>query len=108
MLENTDESWHKCRLDHSLCNSMLNLKFPVTMAIGGRFKFARNQYFALCFSFKNDFKVLQLLNGLRLSKRLFSVGYTLPCNQPEIIFSLSHVQNVLDDDGNCRPLQTSK
>jgi hypothetical protein len=40
---------------------MLNLKFPVTMAMGGgRLKIAKNHYFALFFSIKTDFKVLQL------------------------------------------------
>jgi hypothetical protein len=48
-----------------LCNSMLNLKFPVTMATGGRLKNVKNHYFALLFSIKIDFKVLQLLSGLR-------------------------------------------
>jgi hypothetical protein len=41
------------------------LKFPVTMATKGHLKIAKNQYFALIFSIKIDFKVLQLLNELR-------------------------------------------
>jgi hypothetical protein len=44
---------------------MLNPKFPVTMATGGRLKIAKNHYFALFFPIKTDFKVLQLLNELR-------------------------------------------
>jgi hypothetical protein len=44
---------------------MFNRKFPVTMATLGRFKIAKNHYFALFFSIKTDFKVLQLLNELR-------------------------------------------
>jgi hypothetical protein len=44
---------------------MHNLKFPTTMATGGRLKIAKNHYFALLFSIKIDLKVLQLLNGLR-------------------------------------------
>jgi hypothetical protein len=44
---------------------MLNLKFPVTMATEGRLKIALNQYFALFFSIKTDFKVLQLLKAMR-------------------------------------------
>jgi hypothetical protein len=44
---------------------MLRLIFPVTMATKGRFKIAKNHYFALIVSIKIDFKVLQLLNGLR-------------------------------------------
>jgi hypothetical protein len=44
---------------------MLNRKFPVTMAMGGRLKIAKNHYFALFFTIKTDFKVLQLLNELR-------------------------------------------
>jgi hypothetical protein len=46
---NTDETWHKCWLNHNLCYNMLNLKFPVTMATGGRLKIAKNHYFALVF-----------------------------------------------------------
>jgi hypothetical protein len=61
---------------------MLNLKFPVTMATGGCLKIAKH-HFALFFSITTDFKVLQLLNGLRYSKRLFNVGYTLPYDRPE-------------------------
>jgi hypothetical protein len=45
------------------------------MATGGRLKIAKHHYFALFFSIKTDFKVLQLLNELRESKRLFSDGY---------------------------------
>jgi hypothetical protein len=57
----------------------------------------------LLFSFiRTDLKVLQLLNAMRSSKRLFFVGYT----SPQAIFSLSHVQNVLGDEGDYRPLQT--
>jgi hypothetical protein len=37
---NTDQTWHKCWLDHCRCNIMLNLKFPVTMATGVRLKIA--------------------------------------------------------------------
>jgi hypothetical protein len=44
---------------------MLNGKFPVTMAMGGHLKIAKNHYFALFFSIKTDFKVLQLFNELR-------------------------------------------
>jgi hypothetical protein len=44
---------------------MLKRKFPVTMATGGRLKIAKNHYFALFFSIKTDFKVLQLLIELR-------------------------------------------
>jgi hypothetical protein len=57
---------------------MLNLIFPVTVATGGHLKIAKNHYVALFFSIKTDFKVLQLLNAMRKSKRLFSVGYTSP------------------------------
>jgi hypothetical protein len=52
--------------------------------------------FCIVFSIKTDMKVLQLLNGLRKSKRhFFLVGYMLPYDPPEAIFSLSHVQNFL-------------
>jgi hypothetical protein len=44
---------------------MLNRKFPVTMATGGRLKIAKSHYFALFFSTKTDFKVLQLRNELK-------------------------------------------
>jgi hypothetical protein len=54
------------------------------------------------FSIKIDFKVLQLLNGLRKSQRLFSVGYTLLCNRSGVICSFSQVQNFLSDEGDCR------
>jgi hypothetical protein len=40
-------------------------KFSVTMATKGHLKIAKNHYFALIFSIKIDFKLLQLLNGLR-------------------------------------------
>jgi hypothetical protein len=39
---------------------MLNRKFSVTMATGGRLNIAKNHYFALFFSIKTDFKMLQL------------------------------------------------
>jgi hypothetical protein len=39
---------------------MLRLKFSVAMATRGHLK---NHFFALIFSIKIDFKVLQLLNG---------------------------------------------
>jgi hypothetical protein len=42
---------------------MLNLKLPVTMATRGHLKIAKYHYFALIFSIKTDFKVLQILNG---------------------------------------------
>jgi hypothetical protein len=45
---------------------MLNPKFSVTMATGGHLKIAKNHYFALFFFHQNDFKVLQLLNELRV------------------------------------------
>jgi hypothetical protein len=41
------------------------LKFPVTMATRGHLKIAKNHYFALMFSIKIYFRVLQLLKGLR-------------------------------------------
>jgi hypothetical protein len=44
---------------------MLRLKLPVTLATRGHLKIAKNHYFAMIFSIKIDFKVLQLLNGLR-------------------------------------------
>jgi hypothetical protein len=45
---------------------MLNGKYPITMATGGRLKIAKGHYFPLFFfSIKTDFKVLQLLNELR-------------------------------------------
>jgi hypothetical protein len=59
-------NYEKCSLDHSLCNSMLNRKFPVTMATGVVSKL-RKFTILHCFFFNqnSDFKVLQLLNGLR-------------------------------------------
>jgi hypothetical protein len=83
---------------------MLNLKFPVTMSTGVVSKLSKITIMLFFPSIlKTDFKVLQLLNGLRKSKRLFSVGCTLPYNRPEAIFSLLHVQNVLgDEEGGCR------
>jgi hypothetical protein len=39
-------------------------KFHVSIATRGHLKIAENHYFALIFSIKIDFKVLQLLNGL--------------------------------------------
>jgi hypothetical protein len=38
---------------------MLSLKFPVTMAMRGHLKIAKNHYFASIFSIKIYFKVLQ-------------------------------------------------
>jgi hypothetical protein len=57
------ETWHTCWLDHILCNSMLNLKFPVSMTKGGGVSKLRKILY--CFSIKTDLKVLQLLNRLR-------------------------------------------
>jgi hypothetical protein len=61
------------------------------MATRGHLKIAKNHCFALIFSIKIDFKVLQLLNGLRYSQRLFSVGYELPYDLSGVMFSLSQV-----------------
>jgi hypothetical protein len=59
------------------------------MATRGHSKnWQKNRYFALIFSVKIDFKVLQFLNGLIWSQRLFSVGYTLPYDRPGVILSL--------------------
>jgi hypothetical protein len=90
-------------VDHCLCNDMLSLKFLVTMATRGNLKIAKNHYFALIFSIKIDFKVLQLLNELRKSQRLFRVGYTVPYDRRGVIFSLTQVQKFLCDEGNYRP-----
>jgi hypothetical protein len=49
----------------------------VSMARGDISKLPKS-LFCVDFSIKTDFKVLQLLNRLRLSHRLFSVGNTLP------------------------------
>jgi hypothetical protein len=38
---NTGETWHKCWLGHSVCNSMLNRKYSVTVATKGRLKIAK-------------------------------------------------------------------
>jgi hypothetical protein len=54
----------------------------------------QKHYFALIFYITTDFKVLQPLNGLRYSQRLFSVGYTLPFYWSEANFSHSQVQNL--------------
>jgi hypothetical protein len=56
-----------------LCNDMLSLKFPVSMVTRGHLKIA----------VKIHLKVLQLLNELRWSQRLFGVGYTLPYDRPK-------------------------
>jgi hypothetical protein len=67
------------------------------MATEKRLKIAKKYYFALFFfSIKTDFNVLQL--GLKWSKRVFSIGYTLPYDPPQVIFSLSHVRNFLGDE----------
>jgi hypothetical protein len=70
---NTNETWHKCWLNHNLCNSMLNLKFP-----WGPFQNCENWLLCIVFSIKTEFKMLQLLNAMRYSKRHFSIGYTSP------------------------------
>jgi hypothetical protein len=82
---------------------MLRLKFPVTMATRGYLKIAKNHYFALIFSIKIDFTVLQLLNQM-----LFSVGYTLPYDQSGLIYSLSQVQNFPGDEGDSAPFKPPK
>jgi hypothetical protein len=87
---------------------MLRLKFSVTMATRGHLKIAKNHNFAMIFSIKIDFKVLQLLNGLRWSQMLFSVGYTLPYDQSGVIYSLSQVQNLLGDEGDSAPFKPPK
>jgi hypothetical protein len=56
---------------------MLNFKFPVTMATGDVTQLQKITILHF-FPIKTDFKVLQLLNAMRLSKRLFSDGYSLP------------------------------
>jgi hypothetical protein len=57
---NTDETWHKCWLDHSLCNSMLKCKFPVTSATGDVSKLPKITILHCFFS-----KGLQLLDEFR-------------------------------------------
>jgi hypothetical protein len=54
----TDKTW----LHHSLCNGMLNRKFPVTMATGDVPKFPKITILHCLFF---SFKVLKLLNELR-------------------------------------------
>jgi hypothetical protein len=39
---------------------------------------------------------------------LFSVGYTLPYDQSGVIYSLSHVQNFLGDEGDSAPFKPPK
>jgi hypothetical protein len=73
---------------------MLSLKFPVTMATRGHLKIAKKSLFCVDFFIKIDFKVLQLLNGIRQSQRLFSVGNTLPYDRPGVIYSFSQVNEV--------------
>jgi hypothetical protein len=52
---------------------------------------------------KTDFKVLQLLNGLR------GKGFqALNNDQAGTISSLSHVQNFLDDEGGYRPISNPR
>jgi hypothetical protein len=84
---NTDETWHKCWLaiaSETAC-SILNFLLPWH---GGDVSKLPNLTILHCFiSIKTDFKVLQLLNELRQSKRLFSVGYTSPFWQlPDLPF----------------------
>jgi hypothetical protein len=48
---NTNQTWHKCLLDNSLCNSMLNLKFLDIMTTREHLKIAKtHHYFTLIFS----------------------------------------------------------
>jgi hypothetical protein len=84
---------------------MLRLKVSVTMATREHLKIAKKHYFALTFTIKIDFKVLQLLNGLRESQMLFSVGYTLPYDPSGVILSLSQVKNFLGDEGTDAPFK---
>jgi hypothetical protein len=42
---NTNQTWHKCWLDHCLCNDMLSLKFPVTMTTRRLLTIAKNHFF---------------------------------------------------------------
>jgi hypothetical protein len=61
---NTDVTWHKCWLDHSLCNSMLNRKFPVTTATGDVFRLPKITILHCFFSIKTDFKVFNFSMNL--------------------------------------------
>jgi hypothetical protein len=88
---NTDETWHKCWLDHSLCNSMLNLKFPVTMATGGRLRIAKNQYLALFF----PSKLISKCCNWNKVKRLISVIYMLPSKIDLRLFLACHMSKTL-------------
>jgi hypothetical protein len=53
---NTDQSWHKYWLDHSLCNSMLNLKFLVITTMGDVSKLPKITILRCFFSHQNWFQ----------------------------------------------------
>jgi hypothetical protein len=79
------QTWHKCWLDHSICNSMLNLKFPVTMATRGHLKITKKSLFCVDFFHQNWFQsaaTSQLIKirvkgfSALVNQRLFSIGFT--------------------------------
>jgi hypothetical protein len=68
---NTNQTWHKCWLDHWLCNNMLLLKSPVTMATRGHLKIAKNHYFALIFFHQNWFQSAATSQWIEIESNAF-------------------------------------
>jgi hypothetical protein len=54
---------------------MLNVKFLILGSEGTSQNCPKSLFWDDFFPLKTDFKVLQLLNGLRQRQKLFSVGY---------------------------------
>jgi hypothetical protein len=99
MLFNTDGTWHKCWLNLNLCNSMLHLKFPVTMATGGCLKIAKKITGKKLISKGCNFSMhWDRVKG-------FSAFVTLYLKIDLSPFSACQMSKI-GDDGDCRPLQT--
>jgi hypothetical protein len=78
---------------------MLSLKFSVTMATRGHLKNAKNHYFCLDFFHQNLFQSAATSQGIEIESKAFQRWY----DRPEVILSLSQVQNFLGDEGDYRP-----
>jgi hypothetical protein len=54
-----------------LCNDMLSLNFPVTMATRGHLKIAKNHYFALIFFHQNLFRSAATSQRIEIESKAF-------------------------------------
>jgi hypothetical protein len=100
---NINQTWHKCWLDHCLCNNMPRVKFPVPKATRGHLKIAKNHYFAFIFFRQNWFQSAATSQLIEIESNAFQRWLHVTLWS---IWRHFKFQNFLGDEGDCRPLQT--